>query len=117
MVILGIWHLKKKKELSGHYSRKRDYWTAMCVNRFGKIINTLCTKLIVLLISMYRVFLSPLFPRSCRFYPSCSVYAISAVKKHGALKGSYLAARRILRCHPFHEGGFDPVPESFSFFN
>ncbi|HOD13419.1 MAG TPA: membrane protein insertion efficiency factor YidD [Spirochaetota bacterium] len=88
----------------------------MRVTSYGKTINTIFTKLIVLLIGVYRTFLSPLLPRSCRFYPSCSVYAIDALKKHGALKGSYLAARRILRCHPFHDGGFDPVPESFSFF-
>jgi putative membrane protein insertion efficiency factor len=50
----------------------------------------------------------------CRFYPSCSSYAIEAVEKHGALKGSYLTLRRLLRCHPFHCGGCDPVPESSS---
>ena len=49
-------------------------------------------------------------PPTCRFYPTCSQYAIEAVEEHGAIKGSYLATRRILKCHPFHEGGFDPVP-------
>jgi hypothetical protein len=53
--------------------------------------------------------ISPLFPSSCRFTPSCSEYAIDAVRKYGALKGSVIAARRILKCNPFHEGGFDPV--------
>ncbi|GAA3723542.1 hypothetical protein GCM10022378_12090 [Salinicoccus jeotgali] len=51
-----------------------------------------------------------MFPPSCRFYPTCSNYSIDAVQEHGALKGGYLAVRRILKCHPFHEGGFDPVP-------
>ncbi|HPC39366.1 MAG TPA: membrane protein insertion efficiency factor YidD [Spirochaetota bacterium] len=74
------------------------------------------SNLIILMISIYRTVISPVLPRSCRYYPSCSAYAIDAVKKHGPVKGSYLAARRILRCHPLHEGGFDPVPDTFHFF-
>ena len=62
------------------------------------------------LISGYRVFLSPCLPRSCRFQPTCSQYALEAVDRFGALQGSWLAARRICRCHPFHPGGYDPVP-------
>jgi uncharacterized protein len=89
---------------------------AMGTSSYGKTINDVVAKLIVFFINVYRTLLSPVLPRSCRFYPSCSVYAIDALKKHGAIKGSYLAARRILRCHPFHEGGFDPVPDFFSFF-
>ncbi|MFL5449461.1 MAG: membrane protein insertion efficiency factor YidD [Gemmatimonadales bacterium] len=58
----------------------------------------------------YQLFLSPLLPPSCRFTPSCSQYALEAVTRHGALRGSWLAARRLARCHPFHPGGFDPVP-------
>ena len=58
----------------------------------------------------YRIFLSPLFPPACRFTPTCSQYALEAVEIHGALKGSWLALKRILRCHPFNPGGFDPVP-------
>jgi uncharacterized protein len=57
----------------------------------------------------YRRFLSPMLPRSCRFTPSCSLYTLQAVEKYGLLKGSFLGARRILRCHPFSEGGYDPV--------
>ncbi len=68
------------------------------------------------MICVYRAVISPILPRSCRFYPSCSAFAIDAVTKHGPVKGSYLAARRILRCHPLNEGGFDPVPETFHFF-
>jgi len=61
-------------------------------------------------IVFYRRFISPLKPPTCRFHPTCSAYALEAIEVHGALYGSWLAIRRILRCHPFHPGGFDPVP-------
>ncbi|HEX5485483.1 MULTISPECIES: membrane protein insertion efficiency factor YidD [Limnobacter] len=64
------------------------------------------------LIKAYQLSLSPLLPPSCRFYPSCSEYAIQAVRIHGALRGSALAAKRLCRCHPWNEGGYDPVPDS-----
>lgn len=65
----------------------------------------------MLMVRIYQIFLSPLKGGStCRFYPTCSQYAYEALGKHGAVKGSYLAVRRILRCHPFHPGGYDPVP-------
>jgi putative membrane protein insertion efficiency factor len=66
-----------------------------------------------LLLSMlrgYQYAISPLFGANCRFYPSCSDYACEALERHGALKGSWLALRRVARCHPYHPGGFDPVP-------
>jgi len=63
------------------------------------------------LIKIYQKVISPLTPPTCRFYPTCSHYGVEAIQKHGALKGSWLAIRRISKCHPFHEGGFDPVPE------
>ena len=62
------------------------------------------------LIRGYQRFVSPVLPPSCRFHPSCSQYALEAVTRHGALRGGWLAARRLARCHPFHPGGFDPVP-------
>lgn len=58
----------------------------------------------------YKRFISPLFPPACRFYPTCSDYAYQAIDKHGLAKGGLLAIRRLLKCHPFHEGGYDPVP-------
>jgi putative membrane protein insertion efficiency factor len=64
---------------------------------------------LIALINLYRVFVSPLTGGQCRFYPSCSHYAEDAIKKYGALKGSLLSIKRILRCHPFNPGGFDPV--------
>lgn len=63
-------------------------------------------------ILVYRYTLSSLIGQECRFYPTCSHYAETALKKHGALKGSWLAVKRICRCHPWHEGGYDPVPWS-----
>lgn len=65
---------------------------------------------LIYLVKGYQVSLSPLLPPSCRYFPSCSAYAVEALEKHGAIRGSWLAARRILRCHPFRPGGFDPVP-------
>jgi uncharacterized protein len=62
------------------------------------------------LITLYQQVISPGLPSSCRYYPTCSQYAKEAIEKYGFIKGSYLGARRILRCHPFHEGGYDPVP-------
>ena len=63
-----------------------------------------------MLITLYQRLVSPLFPPSCRFVPTCSQYAKQAILTHGLGRGSYLAARRILRCHPFNPGGYDPVP-------
>ncbi|MEJ0086111.1 MAG: membrane protein insertion efficiency factor YidD [Pseudomonadota bacterium] len=62
------------------------------------------------LIRGYQLAISPLFGPRCRFYPSCSQYAMEAIETHGALRGIWLTIKRISRCHPFHEGGFDPVP-------
>ena len=64
----------------------------------------------VLLIKLYRYLISPVLPNACRFYPTCSQYAIEALQKHGLLRGGLLSIKRILRCHPFCAGGYDPVP-------
>lgn len=63
------------------------------------------------IIKFYKKFISPALPQSCRFYPSCSEYAYTAIERFGFLKGSWLAIIRISKCQPFHKGGFDPVPE------
>ncbi|MCF6139119.1 membrane protein insertion efficiency factor YidD [Pseudalkalibacillus berkeleyi] len=65
----------------------------------------------MVLIQFYRKCISPFTPPSCRFYPTCSSYGLEAVEKHGAIVGGWLTLKRILKCHPFHPGGFDPVPE------
>ena len=68
-------------------------------------------QLLLLLVRGYRYLISPLLPTSCRFYPSCSCYAQTALEQHGVLRGGWLAVRRLARCHPWHSGGVDPVPE------
>jgi len=67
-------------------------------------------KILLCMIRLYRYLLSPLYPMSCRFTPTCSEYAMEAIQKYGSVTGLYLTARRLLRCHPFHPGGHDPVP-------
>jgi uncharacterized protein len=68
---------------------------------------------LIFVIDLYRRFVSPLLPPSCRFTPTCSAYAREAIMRFGTWRGSYMAARRLLRCHPFHPGGYDPVvPDS-----
>lgn len=66
--------------------------------------------LLIFLVRGYQVALSPLLPAACRYVPTCSAYAVEALERHGAWRGGWLAVRRILRCHPFRPGGFDPVP-------
>lgn len=68
------------------------------------------TRVFLLLIKGYQRFVSPYTPPTCRFYPSCSTYAVEAIARHGPWKGSLLTVRRLLRCHPLHPGGYDPVP-------
>ncbi|MCG6135250.1 MAG: membrane protein insertion efficiency factor YidD [Nostoc sp. LLA-1] len=68
--------------------------------------------LFIWLIKGYRMFISPMLPPTCRFQPTCSMYAMQAIESFGVWRGGWMAIRRILRCHPFHPGGYDPVPES-----
>ncbi len=67
--------------------------------------------ILIALIRGYQWFISPLLGNHCRFYPSCSQYAREAIERHGALRGVWLAIRRLSRCHPWHPGGIDPIPE------
>lgn len=71
--------------------------------------------LLIGLVRAYQYLLSPWLGRRCRFYPSCSEYAVEALQKHGGVAGSWLTLRRLARCHPYHPGGVDLVPESFEF--
>ncbi|HQU79271.1 MAG TPA: membrane protein insertion efficiency factor YidD [Azonexus sp.] len=67
-------------------------------------------RLLVALLRTYQYAISPFLGRRCRYYPSCSEYAVEAVEKHGAIKGGWLGVKRVCRCHPWHPGGYDPVP-------
>lgn len=67
--------------------------------------------LLIILVEGYRWLVSPLIGPTCRFYPSCSAYSLEALRRYGAIRGSWLTLRRLLRCHPWNEGGFDPVPD------
>lgn len=73
-------------------------------------MKSLLVKPLIWLVRGYQLAISPFLPPSCRFYPSCSEYTLEALRRHGAGKGSWLAVRRICRCHPWHPGGHDPVP-------
>ena len=67
--------------------------------------------ILLAIIRLYQWFISPFFPKSCRFEPTCSHYAFTAIDRFGFFKGAWLATKRILKCHPYHAGGFDPVPD------
>jgi uncharacterized protein len=73
-------------------------------------IDRLLSLPLLFLIKIYRKIISPLKPPTCRFYPTCSAYALEAISRYGPIKGSILAVKRVLRCHPLNPGGFDPVP-------
>jgi hypothetical protein len=75
-----------------------------------RVKHALFDKVLMGAIRVYQLTLSQALPPSCRFYPSCSEYTLQAIAKYGALKGGWLGVKRILRCHPFHPGGYDPVP-------
>ena len=73
-------------------------------------LRRLLTTILRLMIRFYQVAISPAKPGCCRYYPTCSTYTLQAIEKYGPFKGSWLGCKRILRCHPFHKGGYDPVP-------
>ncbi len=88
------------------------------MNFFGKVkklIRKIVIGFFIGIIKIYQLFISPLFPSTCRFYPTCSTYSLEALKKHGFFKGFYLSVKRIISCNPFNHGGYDPVPEIFHF--
>ncbi len=78
--------------------------------RIIAIIMAVPRTVLILLVRAYQIVLSPLLPASCRYYPSCSTYAVEALERHGALRGGWLTLRRLARCNPFRPGGYDPVP-------
>lgn len=79
------------------------------MKRAADVVKNILKKILILLVRGYQIFLSPIMPGKCRFYPTCSTYFIQAVEKYGPFKGSWLGIKRILKCHPFHEGGYDPL--------
>ncbi|WP_428829358.1 membrane protein insertion efficiency factor YidD [Desulfatibacillum aliphaticivorans] len=92
-------------------SRSRPCWQppwTICSTGFRRA--PAIKRLLIIPIRIYQRFVSPILGPHCRFYPSCSQYAVEAIEKHGPVKGGWLAVRRILRCHPLNPGGFDPVP-------
>lgn len=81
------------------------------MSRALSAISSLPKRAVLLLIRLYQRFISPAFPPSCRYVPTCSSYALTSVERFGLLRGGWMAARRIARCHPWHPGGYDPVPQ------
>jgi putative membrane protein insertion efficiency factor len=75
-----------------------------------KIIAEIINNFMILIIKFYKTAISPYLGNNCRFHPTCSAYALEALKAHGPLKGFWLGAKRVAKCHPFHPGGYDPVP-------
>ena len=89
-----------------HVPGDSDRRTSAVVNVLAAIPRTV----LILLVRAYQIVLSPLLPASCRYYPSCSAYAVEALERYGALHGGWLTLRRLARCNPFRPGGYDPVP-------
>ncbi|GAA4162466.1 hypothetical protein GCM10022286_21380 [Gryllotalpicola daejeonensis] len=88
--------------------------TAAAVMHVARVLALLPRNVVVAVLRGYRTVISPLYGDVCRYYPSCSAYALGAVQQHGVIKGGSLAVRRVARCHPWAEGGIDDVPESTS---
>ena len=123
---LSMSRRKKQLQLSlrNVFPQPFHVWSKRCtmsrpfdiIRKLWNAIRQIFIYLLVLPIRLYRHVISPLFPPRCRYTPSCSQYAIEALRKHGPLKGLWLAIYRILRCNPFGGFGYDPVPDSFRFF-
>jgi putative membrane protein insertion efficiency factor len=96
--------------LQGRVEPFEQFRSPFTVHRSRFSIENLPRRVLAALIRAYQVVISPALPPACRFTPTCSQYALEAVGRYGALRGSCLAARRLVRCHPFNRGGFDPVP-------
>lgn len=100
------------KEQTNHMSARSGAWTLA-----GTLAGTLASAItgaVALLIKGYRYAISPLLGQHCRFHPSCSAYALAAIESHGLARGGLLALRRLGKCHPWHAGGFDPVPDDIT---
>ena len=97
---------KMRKEMETESNTKKGNLIA----RFSHFLNSSFSLLLIAPIRFYQRFISPLTPPSCRYTPTCSQYAVEAIRKHGPIRGLYLAVRRILRCHPWGGSGYDPVP-------
>lgn len=97
---------KMRKEMETESNTKKENLIA----RFSHFLNSSFSLLLIAPIRFYQRFISPLTPPSCRYTPTCSQYAVEAIRKHGPIRGLYLAVRRILRCHPWGGSGYDPVP-------
>ncbi len=82
-------------------------WSKKVISFLKKVLSLF----LIGIIKFYQLFVSPVLPSSCRFYPTCSNYSIQAIKRFGPVKGGYLSVRRVLRCNPWNPGGYDPVPE------
>lgn len=89
----------------------RGYLTIkLFVRHYRMMVTALFSHLLILTVSIYRAAISPLLPPGCRFFPTCSVYALEAIRCHGPWQGGWLGLKRLSRCHPFTAGGYDPVP-------
>jgi len=86
------------------------YSRAIILKEYAEM-ETVMKQIFIGIIRFYQKFISPMTPPTCRFYPTCSHYGLEAFQKHGAFKGFWLTLKRLLKCHPFHPGGFDPVPD------
>ncbi len=91
--------------------RGRPAWPVHPKPRVTFYYDAVISRLLIALLRFYKRFISPLLGPRCRFHPSCSEYAMQAISRHGTLRGGWLATRRLGRCHPFHPGGLDPVPD------